>query len=93
MTPQPKGAKIPRSLILLGSLIPIAAAVAGVARAVKTTTDSYATKTGVESTYVRKDSFALTHQRDSLNESAEFRALRNDVGALVRACQRRRECP
>lgn len=101
MTPQPKSTwkrlreqrTVPWPVVLLGSLIPIAAAGAAVLRSVNTTMASLATKAGVESTYVRRDTFALTHQRDSLNSTAELRAIKTNLDALVRACQRRKECP
>lgn len=93
MTPLPKPRNGSKTLVFLASLIPLTAAAAGVARAVKTTVDSFATKAAVESTYVRRDSAALRNQRDSLNTTAALSALQKDVGALVRACQRRRECP
>lgn len=92
MAPKPKSPKLPRLVVLLGSAIPVAAAFAGVARATKTTIDSFATKAAVESTYVRRDSLEIRHQRDSLNTNAALTAIQKDVGALVRACIRRREC-
>lgn len=73
-----------KKLLLLGSLIPLAAAIAGTARAIKHAADD---------TYVRRDSFALVHQRDSLVSDARSSRIETALGALVRACQRKRECP
>lgn len=50
------GPPIPRALLLLGALIPIAVAGAATARAVKTVADQM---------YVRRDSFALIRAADS----------------------------
>lgn len=82
---------IPRPLLVLGALIPIVAALAGAARFITHAADD---------TYVRRDSFAtyqagesLVHRTDSLITEARNARIDTALNALVRACQRKRECP
>lgn len=47
----------------------------------------------VDTRYLHRSEFQLTHQRDSINTSADLKEIRNDVNTLVRACRKRGECP
>jgi hypothetical protein len=79
-------------LISITVLPLLAAAVAAYDRA-RAAADGFATKAGVDSVYVRKDSLEIRFQRDSLNTSAQLRAIQSGVDVLVRDCQRRGRCP
>lgn len=76
-------APIPRPILLLGSLLPLVALLAGMARFVTTAADNR---------YVRRDSAAIQHRTDSL--VADARAVRSEtlLQTLVRDCQRRGGC-
>jgi hypothetical protein len=78
---------LPVCLALLG------AARFGAQRFVHGETSDLATKAGVESLYVRRDTFAIRHLGDSLNIQARLTRIDTSLGQLVRACQHRRECP
>lgn len=75
---------LPRWLVLAGAIIPILAALVGTAAAMKHSADE---------TYVRRDTFALIHKTDSLIGEARNARIDTALNALVRACQRKRECP
>lgn len=87
MTPRTK-----RVAINLSALIGAVIAVGG-----------WAVKSGaraIDERYVHTDSFrvvqsgaALRHQRDSLSYDAQFARIDTSLAALVRACQKRGECP
>ena len=81
--------------IVSGSVV-LGGALGGAARYV----GHFETKTHAESTFVRRDSMAiyqqgdaLIHQRDSLITAAAIAAMQKDLSSLVRACQRKGECP
>lgn len=83
----------PRALIILGLLIPIAAAAAEAARVLKGVADNVETRSHAESLYVRRDSSEIRHLSDSLNLNAKLDALTTGVNQLVRVCQRKGDCP
>lgn len=90
----------PRWVKILLALVPLSGLVAGAARATVKTAANLETRSHADSVYLRKDTFAikqagavLSHQRDSLVYDAQFSQINTSLAALVRACQKRGECP
>lgn len=87
-------------LKIAGALVAIITPLAAAARWAHNTANAYPTKAAVESLYVRRDSFAVyqagesqVHQRDSLIMAATVESMKKDLSTLVRACQKKGDCP